>query len=88
MIIVDTALKAREAEGRPIRVGDRRRRLHGPGPDEPDRQQRPGDARGRRSRTGSPNVRSRPSATPGVEPVAVDSQDAARGRRRGPAARP
>ena len=37
MIIVDNALRAREAEGRPIRVGHSRRRLHGTGSGEPDR---------------------------------------------------
>ena len=47
MIIVDTALQAREAEGRPIRVAMHRRRLHGPGTHQPDRQQRPGHAHGR-----------------------------------------
>ena len=47
MILVDTALRAREEEGRPDPGGDGRRRLHGAGPREPDRQQRARDAPGR-----------------------------------------
>ena len=65
-----------------------RRRLHGPGPDEPDRQQRPRDARGRRSRTGSPSGRSTSFRYAGLEPRARRLAGAARGRGRAPAARP
>ncbi len=67
MIIVDNAAESarggREAD--PRRHG--RRRLHGPGPDEPDRQQRARHAHGRDLQPASPSGRSRSTATPGLE---------------------
>ena len=58
MIIVDNALRAREEAGQPDPRRPDRRGLHGPGADEPDRQQRAGDGDGRRLRP-SPRARSR-----------------------------
>ena len=80
MILVDTALRAREAEGSPIRVGDGRRRLHGR------------RASRTRSSTACPACAWSPSPTgarsgaehvfayAGPEPVRVDDQAGARGR--------
>ena len=87
MIIVDTALKAARSKARPIRVGHDRRRLHGPGPDEPDRQQRPGmrlaAIYNRKLRARARRLRLRRAAS---DTVVATTQAA--GRRRGPPGRP
>ena len=73
MIIVDTALKARAEQGKPIRVGMIGAGFMAPGPDEPDRQQRPGmrvvgDLQPARRR-----ARSTLYSTAGLDPEIVDA---------------
>ena len=60
----------------------RRRRLHEPGPDEPDRQQRPRDARGRDLESAARACGARSSATRASSRRSSSSQAALRGRRR------
>ena len=75
MIIVDNALRARE-EGRPADPSrDDRRRLHGAGAGEPDRQQRARHGDGRGSPTAARNAPSRSTPTRARDAVVVGNQD-------------
>ena len=87
MIIVDNALKRARGRGPPDPGRHGRRRLHGPGPDQPDHQQRARACGWRRSTTASPSGPRTCTATPGVEDVAhVDTQARVRRRRTAPGA--
>ena len=76
MIIVDRRCERAKSEGRPMRVGMVGAGFMGAGPHQPDRQQRPGHAHGRRSTTAGPSARFEVYQYAGGSAVAASTQEA------------